>query len=208
MSLLLIALNAADAQAGAGFAQSFGSEFDVLVLTKGDVPAIGARQVFSVDQADLAPADAMATMVQGQLGNYTTIAAVSAMWSKDLLARVAGLVDAPMVTDVIAIPAPGQYLRPIVAGSLLATVEVDGAPVFLTIPGVPHHPPGWICQARRARQRIDFFARCSVKRSHSAHEQVRQPGWAPRSHAGQGRREWRPSPRRCGYLRAVDWWPG
>lgn len=133
MSLLLIALNAADAQAGAGFAQSLGVEFDLLVLTSGDAPAIGARQVFTVGQSDLAPADAMAAMVQGQLSGYTTIAAVSAMWSKDLLARVAGLADAPMVTDVIAIPAPGQYLRPIVAGSLLATVEVEGAPVFLTI---------------------------------------------------------------------------
>jgi electron transfer flavoprotein alpha subunit len=171
VSLLLIALNAADAQAGAGFAQSFGAEFDVLVLTAGDVPAIGARQVFSVDQADLAPADAMAAMIQGHLGNYTTIAAVSAMWSKDLLARVAGLEDSPMVTDVIAIPAPGQYQRPIVAGSLLATVEVEGAPVFLTI-----RPAGFAKPEERANGSTYSLAAPGAGQAVRTHKSASQGG--------------------------------
>jgi electron transfer flavoprotein alpha subunit len=57
---------------------------------------------------------------------------VSSMRSKDVLARLAGLLDAAMVTDVIAADSPTVFKRPIVAGSIIATVEVLAEPVVIT----------------------------------------------------------------------------
>jgi electron transfer flavoprotein alpha subunit len=54
------------------------------------------------------------------------------MRSKDVLARLAGLLDAAMVTDVIAVDSPTAFKRPIVAGSIIATVETLAEPVVIT----------------------------------------------------------------------------
>ena len=55
------------------------------------------------------------------------------MRSKDVLARLAGLLDAAMVTDVVAAESPTTFKRPMVAGSIIATVEVLSTPVVLTV---------------------------------------------------------------------------
>jgi electron transfer flavoprotein alpha subunit len=55
------------------------------------------------------------------------------MRSKDVLARVAGILDAAMVTDVVGVESPTVFTRPIVAGSIIATVEVLANPVVLTV---------------------------------------------------------------------------
>ncbi len=54
------------------------------------------------------------------------------MQSKDVLARLAGLLDAAMVTDAISVLAPNRFKRPIVAGSAIATVETLSEPVVVT----------------------------------------------------------------------------
>jgi electron transfer flavoprotein alpha subunit len=54
------------------------------------------------------------------------------MKSKDVMARVAGLMDAGMVTDAVGIESPTRFKRPVVAGSILATVEVLATPVVVT----------------------------------------------------------------------------
>lgn len=74
---------------------------------------------------------AQATRAQGA----KTLLASSSTFSKDILPRVAALLDAPMVTDVIALVQTDgavAYQRPINAGSMLATVKVDGELRVLT----------------------------------------------------------------------------
>jgi electron transfer flavoprotein alpha subunit len=65
----------------------------------------------------------------------TTLLGSSSTFSKDVLPRAAALLDAPMVTDVLAIEEVNgttAYRRPINAGSMLATVKVEGDVCVLT----------------------------------------------------------------------------
>ena len=66
----------------------------------------------------------------------TTLLATSSTFSKDILPRAAALLDAPMLTDVVAIEEKEgaiSYRRPVSAGSLLATVQLQGDKRVLTI---------------------------------------------------------------------------
>ena len=112
---LIIAFEDHDRVAGAGFAAALGTPFDLLVVPAGAPPA-----------------DALAKSIAEAASGYRHIAAVSSMQSKDVLARVAGLLDAAMVTDVLAVSSPTTFQRPMVAGSVVATVEVLAEPVVIT----------------------------------------------------------------------------
>ena len=110
--LLFIAFSGTDE--GAGFAAALGLPFDVLSV------------------ASDAPADAVAKAIANRASGYSHLAAVSSMRSKDVLARVAGLLDAAMVTDVIACDSATVFKRPIVAGTMIETVEAIGNPIVAT----------------------------------------------------------------------------
>jgi electron transfer flavoprotein alpha subunit len=131
--LLILAFEPTDAAIAAGFAQSSGMPFDVLQLTGSASTDLGAQKVLTAGLAEIPPADGICRGISDLAGGYTHIAGVSSMRSKDVLARLAGLLDAAMVTDVTAMISPTVFKRPIVAGSIIATVEVIGQPVVLTI---------------------------------------------------------------------------
>ncbi len=113
--LLLVAFAPADNAALGGFAEAIGLE-GTLIAFEGEVP----------------PADAAADALKKEADGFTHIAAVSSMQSKDVMARLAGLLDAAMVTDAIKVVSPTQFVRPMVAGSVLATVETMHEPVVIT----------------------------------------------------------------------------
>jgi electron transfer flavoprotein alpha subunit len=74
----------------------------------------------------------------------TTLLGTSSTFSKDILPRAAALLDVPMVTDVLAIEEKAGsilYHRPINAGSMLATVKVEGTRRVLTIRATAFAPP-------------------------------------------------------------------
>lgn len=131
--LLVIATDAADATAGAGFAQAYGLPFDILLLKGSGATDLGAAQVLTANLDHVPTADVLAGAVSQMGGGYTHFAAVSAMWSKDGLARLAGQIGAAMVTDVIAFETPTIFRRPIVAGTVIEVVEVLAEPVVLTV---------------------------------------------------------------------------
>ena len=131
--LLWIAFDATDAPAGAAFAKAVSLPFDLLQLSGEPVGDIGAEKVLSAGLSEVSPADGMAKALVPLASGYSHIGAVSAMRSKDLMARLAGLMDAAMVTDVVAAESPRVFKRPMVAGSIIATVEVLSEPVVLTV---------------------------------------------------------------------------
>lgn len=94
--------------------------------------AAALRLDFDVLNASDAPADSSAKAIAGAAAGYSHIAAVSSMASKDVLARVAGILDAAMVTDAIACSSPTVFQRPIVAGTMIETVEAIGSPIVVT----------------------------------------------------------------------------
>jgi len=69
---------------------------------------------------------AKATSAEVILGTSTAI-------GKDLLPRVAALLDAGMATDVTEFSADGTMQRPIFAGNVLATVAIEGSPKVVSV---------------------------------------------------------------------------
>lgn len=104
-----------DGEDGGGIASSLGTPFTVLDASRSD-----------------ATADSLATAIAESASGHSHIVAVSSMRSKDVLARVAGLLDAAMVTDVIECESSTVFKRPIVAGILIETVETIASPVVIT----------------------------------------------------------------------------
>ncbi len=113
--VLVVAFGASDAVAGAAIASALGLPFDLADLSGSD-----------------ALADGLARGLADAAGGYSHIVAVSSMRSKDVMARVAGLLDAAMVTDAISVESPTIFKRPIVAGTMVETVEVLALPVVVT----------------------------------------------------------------------------
>ena len=129
---LLVLFDSLEALPAAAFAQKLGLPYDMIVL-KGSAPTdLGAGQLISANLDDIPPADGLAPALAQQCEGYSHIAAVSSMQSKDVMARLAGLIDSGMVTDVIEIDSPNQFKRPMVAGSIIATVQVLAEPTVIT----------------------------------------------------------------------------
>lgn len=95
----------------------------------------GVAKVLHCDDAAYAHdlAENMAALIAGLGKNYSHIAAPASFFGKNILPRAAALLDVAQVTDVIAIEAPDTFIRPIYAGNALATVQISGAPIMLTL---------------------------------------------------------------------------
>lgn len=143
--ILGIAFSESDAYGIQSFAATLGLPFDLVQVTGHSVLDAGAGKVHSAGLNDVPPADSVAAGVVSVAEGYSHLVAVSSMASKDVMARVAGLLDCGMVTDVIGAQSPTVFQRPIVAGTLIQTVEALGSPVVLTF-----RPAGFAKQARTA----------------------------------------------------------
>lgn len=64
---------------------------------------------------------------------YDYLMAAASTATKNILPRVAALLDVAMVSDVVKIVAPDTFVRPIYAGNALATVQSHDARKVLTI---------------------------------------------------------------------------
>jgi len=123
-----------------------GGEVDALVLGKGVgavadlVAGHGVRKVLLAENADFekylavtyAPAVAQLVKEKG----YGTVMAPASTFGKDFMPRLSGLLDAPMAGDIVGMAREGEalrILRPMYAGNAIATVEIEGSPVLLTV---------------------------------------------------------------------------
>lgn len=161
--MLVIAFDSNEIEAGAALALALGLPFDVLLLRGEAKVDLGAKQILTASLDPLPTsdglADAIATVIRDDSPSH--IAAVSSMQSKDVIARVAGLLDAAMVTDVIAVESPTLFKRPIVAGSIIATVEVLAQPVVLTFrpAGFAKPAPGGVSEIVPIQLNVESKAR-------------------------------------------------
>ena len=135
-------------------AQQLGGEYALLVLGDGlggmsaSLVSYGACAVVVADDPLLAEslADRYATVIAeaARQHNAKNILGTSSTFSKDVLPRAAALLDAPMVSDVVAIEEIDgsiSYRRPINAGSMFAMIKVDGDRRVLTVRATAFEPP-------------------------------------------------------------------
>jgi len=134
-------------------ARQLGGDYALLVLGHGldgiaaSLVSYGASEVFVADDPTLAEplADRYATVIAeaARESGVKTVLGTSSTFSKDVLPRAAALLDAPMVTDVVAIEKTDgsiSYRRPINAGSMFATVKVEGDRRVITVRATAFEP--------------------------------------------------------------------
>jgi electron transfer flavoprotein alpha subunit len=88
----------------------------------------GVSRVLTVEHP--ANAHALAAVLAPQVvalaAPFDLVLGPSTTFGKDLMARVAGLLDAPQVSDIMAIESATRFRRPIYAGNAILTVEANG----------------------------------------------------------------------------------
>jgi electron transfer flavoprotein alpha subunit len=76
----------------------------------------------------------LAPQIAALASTYTHVLGPSTTFGKDLMPRVAALLDTGQVSDIMAVDSPTRFRRPIYAGNAIVTVEVDaGSKVVGTV---------------------------------------------------------------------------
>ena len=154
MSILVIAdhnnqvLNGATLNVVAA-AQKIGGDITVLVAGSGaqavaDAAAkvAGVSKVLLADNAAYANqlAENVAGLVADLAKGYKYVLAASTTAGKNILPRVAALLDVSMITDIISVESANTFKRPIYAGNAIATVQSDEAIIVGTVRGTAFDP--------------------------------------------------------------------
>jgi electron transfer flavoprotein alpha subunit len=113
-------------------AQKIGGEIHLLVAghncanaAKAAAQMPGVAKVLHSDAAQLDDeiAENVATLIVSVSKSYTHILAPATSNGKNVMPRVAALLDVQQVSDIIAVQSPDTFVRPIYAGNALATVQ-------------------------------------------------------------------------------------
>ena len=123
-----------------------GAGYDVLVLGTGaakaadTLKAFGAGNVFFSEAASVAEytAEAYASSIAALVNSkgYKAVMMPASTAGKDTMPRLAGLLNAGMVSEVIGFRKEGDtlvYLRPMYAGNAIAKIAVDTAVAVMTV---------------------------------------------------------------------------
>jgi electron transfer flavoprotein alpha subunit len=95
----------------------------------------GVTRVLAADAAHYghALAENLAALIVKVAGQYSHIVAPATTTAKNVMPRVAALLDVAQISDVIAVESADTFVRPIYAGNVLATVRSADAIKVITI---------------------------------------------------------------------------
>jgi electron transfer flavoprotein alpha subunit len=121
-----------------------GTGADVHVLVAGSGAKVAAEQasklagvakVLVADDTSLANnlAEPLAALIVSLAGNYDTIVAAATSVGKNVMPRVAALLDVSQVSEIIEVVSSDTYLRPIYAGNAIQTVQTTEAKRVITV---------------------------------------------------------------------------
>jgi electron transfer flavoprotein alpha subunit len=123
-------------------AKQMGSDVHVLVAGSGakgvaDAAAKldGVAKVLLADAPayEHALAEPLAALIVSLAGNYDAIVAPATTTAKNVMPRVAALLDVMQISDITKVVAPDTFERPIYAGNAIQTVESKDAKKVITV---------------------------------------------------------------------------
>ena len=147
MATLLIAehdnasLNEATAKALSA-AAALGGDVDILVAGKGaQAAADQAAKLAGVNKVLLAESDALeerlaeplADLIVKLAAGYDALVAPATTAGKNVMPRVAALLDVMQISEIIEVDGPDTFMRPIYAGNAIQTVRSSDAKKVITV---------------------------------------------------------------------------
>ena len=123
-------------------AQRIGGEIHVLVAghdagaaAKAAAQIAGVSKVLHADAAHLGEflAENVAALVVALSKGYSHVLAPATSTGKDVMPRAAALLDVQQISDIVAVESADTFVRPIYAGSALATVKSADAIKVITV---------------------------------------------------------------------------
>ena len=95
----------------------------------------GVAKVLVCDAAhyEAQTAENVAELVKGLAAGYSHVLAPATPAGKNMLPRVAALLDVAQISEIVAIESPDTFVRPIYAGNALATVKSADAIKVITV---------------------------------------------------------------------------
>ena len=125
-------------------AQKVGGDIHILVAGKGcaSVAAAAAKiagvakvRVADADQYGQALAEPLAALIVSLAADYSHLIAPATTSGKNVMPRVAALLDVAQISDISAVVSADTFVRPIYAGNALATVQSKDAKKVITVRG-------------------------------------------------------------------------
>ena len=123
-------------------AQKIGGEIHLLVAGNGcSGAASAAAQVAGVTKVLIADAtqygdgtpENLAPLIVGIAKNYSHVLASASAYGKNVMPRVAALMDVAQISEIISVESPDTFVRPIYAGNAFATVQSADAIKVITV---------------------------------------------------------------------------
>jgi len=123
-------------------AQKIGSDIHVLVAGKGAQAAAdqaaklsGVSKVLLADSDDLANnlAEPLSALIVSLAPAYDTIITAATSVGKNVLPRVAALLDVAQISEIIEVVSADTFKRPIYAGNAIQTVQSTDAKTVITV---------------------------------------------------------------------------
>jgi electron transfer flavoprotein alpha subunit len=123
-------------------AQKIGGDIDILVAghqcaaaAKAAAAIPGVRKILLADAPHYAHglAESLGTLVASVAKNYSHVLAPSTSFGKNVLPRVAALLDVAQISDIVKVESADTFVRPIYAGNALATVQSGDAIKVITV---------------------------------------------------------------------------
>ena len=123
-------------------AAQIGSDVHVLVAGSGAKAAAdqaaklaGVSKVLLADDASLADnlAEPLAALVVSLSGNYDAIVSAATSVGKNVMPRVAALLDVAQVSEIVEVISADTFKRPIYAGNAIQTVQSTDAKKVITV---------------------------------------------------------------------------
>lgn len=123
-------------------ASQIGGEVHLLVAGSGAQAAAdaaaklsGVSKVLLADDASLANslAEPLAALIVSLAGSYDVIMSSATASAKNVMPRVAALLDVAQVSEIIEVISPDTFRRPIYAGNAIQTVQATDAKKVITV---------------------------------------------------------------------------